>query len=181
VNSTYFILLNSQNYNPRSTKSVKLIRSIVSMGHEIGLHFDPYSFVLDTGSLNNNLAEECQTLSNIAESEVKSVSQHRPTELGVVNEDHSFIDAYQVLERYNISYSSDSGGEWWSECMCHSLNSTRPQVILTHPIHWIDSSLDWKKKQFLLALKDYKIRCEEIELLDRRRQDYLARRKNTNE
>ena len=48
VSSTYFVLLTSDFYNPASKGSVEKLRSIQSMGHEVGLHFDEKAYLEGT-------------------------------------------------------------------------------------------------------------------------------------
>ena len=44
IQSTYFVLLKTDFYNPASRNSLSMLRNIVSMGHEIGLHFDEAAY-----------------------------------------------------------------------------------------------------------------------------------------
>ena len=44
VRSTFFVLLRTDFYNPASAQSLKAIRRLREMGHDIGLHFDEASY-----------------------------------------------------------------------------------------------------------------------------------------
>lgn len=44
IRSTYFVLLTTDMYNAMSKEAGQMIRAIMRMGHEIGLHFDETGF-----------------------------------------------------------------------------------------------------------------------------------------
>ena len=41
IKSTYFILTTCESYNVLAEKNKEILKKIISLGHEIGLHFDP--------------------------------------------------------------------------------------------------------------------------------------------
>ena len=43
INTSYFIQLNNDTYNPMSSKGIEIIHEISKLGHKIGLHFTPSS------------------------------------------------------------------------------------------------------------------------------------------
>lgn len=73
-------LLRTDFYNPTSVGNVRMLEEIYHLGHNIGLHFDEK--VLEGGGdreLVNRVQEEVNTLQDLLEIPIRSVSMHRPS------------------------------------------------------------------------------------------------------
>lgn len=80
VRSTYFVLLRTDFYNPASRESLQQLHRIQSLGHEIGLHFDEKAYPDGTPEETvQRILKERGVLSALLETEVSTVSMHRPS------------------------------------------------------------------------------------------------------
>ncbi len=129
VTSTFFIMLRNDFYNIFSKKGTEIINNIVTLGHQIGLHFDcsayPQNFT--NKELSQACLDECKAINGWFNINIEIISYHRPGKV-VMSGDHSISHplhhTYMPLYTSKISYKSDSRGEW------------KPLHILTHPIWW---------------------------------------------
>ena len=72
-------MLNSKIYNMKDNKNLKIIKSIISLGHKVGLHFDTSIYKNnDNLSLNKFCNNECEILENLISRKVDIISFHRP-------------------------------------------------------------------------------------------------------
>lgn len=138
VQSTYFILVNTDMYNIHSSKNRKLMKKILECGCEIGLHFDekPYQ-ELDKIQIENTIRMEKEILENVIEEPIRCVSWHRPSQMileqGVQIE--GLINSYDKEYFNSMKYVSDSRRNW-REDVCDLVESeTYARMhILTHPV-----------------------------------------------
>ena len=66
VKAVYFVLINSDIYNPFETTQREALKNILGLGHSIGLHFDADWNKSDSSdSLEENLAWERQLLQDL--------------------------------------------------------------------------------------------------------------------
>lgn len=136
--STYFILLHSQHYNALSEKNSLIIKKIVDLGHDIGLHYD--SRFLDYKNIIDEIKSEVRILENITKTKIISLAQHDVTITGMIQSrlSEEFIDARQDDIVKSTTYISDSVQNWRKGCMCMHMNKEKKIQILTHPIWWCE-------------------------------------------
>jgi hypothetical protein len=143
--ATYFLLFHSEFYNLLERGIADRARSLVPLGHEIGLHFDTsfYGEIADADVLTEHLAAEAVLLSDLVEAPIRSFSFHNP---GAVNDDLSLeddevaglINAYGKKLRSRYHYVSDTNGYWRFERL-HDviLEGGHERLhVLTHPGWW---------------------------------------------
>lgn len=140
VRSTYFVMVNSDFYNPAETSQIRLLRELVELGHEIGLHFDQsaYGFSNDL-DLDRAIGAEAKWLEHLVGSEVTAVSFHNPSLIGSTPELEVYsglTNAYSrsIMEVYD--YWTDSAGRWNKK---HGLPSDQGPThvqLLIHPEWW---------------------------------------------
>ena len=143
LTATYYFLVSTRLYSI-ATKSVRSILSeITELGHEIGLHFDAAQYSLDEGNLDKHVAEECKILEACSDSEVRSISFHRPAPeyLNRAGAIAGRRHCYEPSFFSEIAYISDSNGGWH-----HGHPLDHPSIaagtaiqLLTHPIWWVNS------------------------------------------
>ena len=105
VHSVYFVLLTSDFYNVFSRRNRNILREIMALGHDIGLHFDSAAYPgEDTPEgLIRNILHEAELLSAAIDSPVKFVSMHRPSK--------SLIEAdLEIPGMYNAYSKQFCGG-----------------------------------------------------------------------
>lgn len=143
VEAYFFFQVTSIFYSPFEAYFPDLVRTVSSLGHEVGLHFDPSS--AKSGSDDDQLGRlswEMQVLSSVLERPIRTFSIHNPT----VNPS-ALMSEREVLGWTNASwrgwsslaqYCSDSNGYWRFQS-AHDLVA-EPNVdslyLLTHPEWW---------------------------------------------
>ncbi|HEU4766859.1 MAG TPA: hypothetical protein VFS77_05770 [Pyrinomonadaceae bacterium] len=146
VSSTYFVLVDGQFYDSLRTDVVKQIRSIHALGHEIGLHFAVCSAI--DSDIGTEVAFRLQVLSAIADTTVKSYSQHDPVNAGFVTVTlpaghRDCVDVSQVIRDHNLLYVSDSAMMWRRHTFHTALEEGRNLCLLAHPHSWMHPQNDY--------------------------------------
>ena len=140
VIATYYVQPSARFYSIFEPEVSAILRDIIGMGHEIGLHFDPS--VYPEGELSPRLLVEKALLSDIAGSEVKSFSLHNPTTYDASHfSDISIagmVNATCPIIRERFTYCSDSNGIWRFTPLKEVLEdpAVTSVYILTHPVWW---------------------------------------------
>lgn len=134
IRATYFVLLHSPYYNPLTEDSRKTIHSLIELGHEIGLHYDPRF---------GSLEEEVKLLGNYLDTKIKSIARHNPfgVNIDVDKKPADLIDAYDKELMKDVKYISDSSGYWREGCACGHLGRHRKMQILIHPEWWNQTTI----------------------------------------
>jgi hypothetical protein len=142
VRSTFFLLLHSEYYNLLEAKNTQAVRSIVEMGHDIGVHFDTHYYNVNTeDKIEQALMLEKYFLQDIFKVEIRAFSFHNTTPFTMNCMNWSYgglINTYAAYFQNEVSYCSDSNGIWRYdrlEDVLQNPNIERAQ-ILTHPEWW---------------------------------------------
>lgn len=166
VKSTYFILLTSNFYNPASKTCLNQIRTIQSMGHEIGLHFDERVYP-DKGTEETikHILKERDILSSILSVPVTTVSMHRPSQatLDANLEIAGMVNSYGRIFFRQFKYVSDSRCRWREPVLDIVESGSYDKLhILTHAFWYDESEKDVADtvKSFLNSA--YKVRYEQM-------------------
>ena len=141
IKSTYFFLLRTQHYNVFSSENTEIIKEILSLGHQPGIHFDCSAYPELFESLHLNplecnenhslelqmleakkkacLPDACKTEAAIFESWFKNkisiISYHRPGKFVLSNNEQisgGFLHTYLPIFTDQIEYKADSRGLW---------------------------------------------------------------------
>lgn len=115
VRSTYFVLLRTDFYNPASRESLQQLHRIQSLGHEIGLHFDEKAYPDGTPEETvQRILKERGVLSALLETEVSTVSMHRPSRatLDADLQIPGIVNSYGRTFFRDFKYLSDSRRRW---------------------------------------------------------------------
>ena len=140
VSSTYFFLLGSPMYNPLDRPTREAIRSIESLGHDVGLHFSTHQYwpAADPppeADLVERVEDELAVLSTVAERPTETVSFHIPPEWVLRRRFDGVESTYEPRFFDEIGYLADSNQRWREE---HPLATDPPEClqVLTHPGLW---------------------------------------------
>ncbi|WP_321469666.1 hypothetical protein [Halarcobacter sp.] len=141
IKATYFIQLGAMFYNVFELEIKELIYKILSLGHEIGLHFDPTQYEIKSKEdLEQYLSFEKNILDNLFQTKIKVFSFHNPTEEILKYDDFKYSDMINTYARYfkeNVKYCSDSNGYWRYKRLKEFLNEKHSRIqVLTHPSWW---------------------------------------------
>lgn len=140
ISTTYFIRVSGK-YNPLFYDNYAIIKELIDMSHEIGLH---YSSDLPRITNENRIEFfqiERNILENIIKKKIKGVCIHTPNDDPLISDNnlHQFsleYYAYSDIFTKNVKYISDSRSTWREGCMCKFIGKFPKLCILTHPFWW---------------------------------------------
>lgn len=146
--STYFVLLSSSYYNLMHKENYRAMMDILSMGHEVGLHFDVTNYA--EKSVEDNLEElvlhEIDLMERILGRGVKSLSWHIPKK-SLLGKRLDFLENRGIQNAYDpqffnfFRYYSDSMMRWREDILSNLNVADNPNIqVLTHPIWYEDVS-----------------------------------------
>jgi peptidoglycan/xylan/chitin deacetylase (PgdA/CDA1 family) len=144
VFATYFLHLRSPFYNLLNQEMQCLVRRIIALGHDIGLHFDPsrYESGLSRPALEVAIGAESELIAREFGLAPRAVSFHDFSTLRApMPEDESvggLINAYSKRLRDSYGYVSDSNGVWLYRRLRDVLETAEEErlQVLTHPEWW---------------------------------------------
>lgn len=131
IKATYMIMTTCPFYQINQLRSQKVLREIILLGHEIGLHlYDPKQ--------NCPIPAQCQFLSQIVKQPIKSISYHCPSlnQLNGPFKINGLINAYSSdLMKW---YLSDSSGRWREGEPLPTIKKPKYLLLqlLIHPFWW---------------------------------------------
>lgn len=138
--ATYFVLLRGDFYNPLSGSGMKILRRLIELGHEIGLHLDPSLYADEDAALDAAAESECAVLESALDRPVGTISFHRPAGRlqGFAGRLGGRRHAYEPRYFSEMGYCSDSRGAWrHGPPLEHTaVAAGRALQLLTHPIWW---------------------------------------------
>lgn len=146
VVATYMIIPNAPLYSVEDDESVEILQKILSLGHEVGLHFDlsetERKAMVSIETVTDKIESACVQLElALGGTRVRSISFHRPTPqfLGGPLLIGGRINTY-AKEIFSAAYVSDSKGLWRSGDPLQTLHKPNRNIVqlLTHPIWWGD-------------------------------------------
>ncbi len=142
--STFFILLTAPYYNPLTEEGVHLVKEIVALGHECGLHYDCTGFELLTEEQRQNrILTFANTLGDAVGVPVKTIAQHKPAKSPIRQEFPAFRDAYSAQYFKDIPYISDSRKTFFYHTdVLGFIKQYKKCQLLTHPIWWNREPMD---------------------------------------
>ena len=168
VTSTYYILLSSYWYNIIDPASVKMIKAISELGHDIGLHFDESKYAFETDStwkdsITAAIVEEARLMRTILGDsiEIASVSMHIPSSktLGADLQIDGLINSYGKDFFENWKYVSDSNMNWREDVFDIIRSGDYSRLhILTHPF-WYEEQVREKKEKVEEYINIHRTKC----------------------
>ena len=144
--STYFVLTDGQFYDVLAPSTVRTVRRIHALGHEIGLHFAVGSAV--DAEIGQEVAWRLNVLSDMVGTPVVSFSQQDPVNAGFADvvlpaSCGPCIDAYKAIRDHDLLYVSDSAKMWRRHTFETALAEDRNLCLLAHPHSWLHSNEDY--------------------------------------
>ncbi|HEY0140205.1 MAG TPA: hypothetical protein VGF48_04860 [Thermoanaerobaculia bacterium] len=148
IRATYFLLAGTSYYNLLAPEHAHVARELVTLGHEVGLHYDVRSFLpFPREEWPRLLRAQAVLLGELSGEPVRSMAMHQPALHGddpFRGEDHGLLNAYDERFTRGMTYVSDSCRAWrdreWA--MLRS-GAFPPRLHLClHPINWGDADRD---------------------------------------
>jgi len=137
--STYFFRLKAINYNLFASDTIQIIKELVSMGHNIGLHYEK---TRADANLELDVKRAINITSEMLSMNINFFNVHEPARTG--------LDISKIFPEKNRSYNSsffegykylsDSGGRWREGCFSQHINQHNKMLVLTHPLWWYENS-----------------------------------------
>lgn len=175
VAATYFILLHADCYNALEREVTGCIRSLVALGHEIGLHFDLDYYGDGSGDdrLDARLANERSILEDIAGAPCRAFSFHNPDARVARYRAAEYAGLVNAGADYffrEVGFCSDSNGYWRSRRLEDVLReAAEPRLqVLTHPEMWQEAPMS-PQRRIYRCIDGRAERCREryAQLLER--------------
>lgn len=171
ISSTYFVSLHRPHYNLLTEEMRKKIHSLIELGHEIGLHYEPRF---------DRIEEEIVMLEYYFDTKITAIARHNPfgvrIDIDRESKPKNVMDAYDPELMREAKYLSDSSGHWREGCFCGHLER-RPKIqMLIHPEWWNETTMDpvdiladinriWRlegEKQGSIAIDNLKLHREKM-------------------
>lgn len=143
VRSSYFVLLHSPLYNPAASVHWDALRELMSLGFEVGLHYDTEFYLARGLDPLAGVLADAAALEKILGMPIKSVSQHRPASSLFLKELNAhYVDAYNKDLMTDARYISDSGFKWRGQSLMDLIGIEDRIHALIHPTSWMYGHLD---------------------------------------
>ena len=139
----YLFRPDARSYNLESAETFRVIKSLQTMGHEIGLHIDRRSHIATTVD-QESVRKYFDYISSKLQLDLNFMSWHRPLEgdLGNTEPFCGLESLYSKIYWNREIYLSDSAGDWGShkEEKLHSFLQEKGYFqLLIHPEWWLDA------------------------------------------
>lgn len=141
VRATYFLLLNGVYYNLFDPKHAEVPARLVSLGHEVGLHYDVnFLYRFAESRWEDLIGLQTGVLEALSGQPVVSIAMHQPGLFGDDPLRHRtrYLNAYDDRFFRDMCYVSDSARAWrdaaW-KLLAEGPLPPRVQLAL-HPINW---------------------------------------------
>lgn len=184
LKSTFFILLRSPYYNALDRRTVSIVKSILSLGHDVGLHVDfdfcmEKSRLLTQKSVEEYIDSEKSILEDLLDKKVTAFSFHNPTVLPKcegIDLAQDEIAGMLNASGYSISkkflYASDSRGGWHRRDLPAIVDSSLQQKtmnpylhVLTHGCLWSSRAVTTKQRLSDICSEEFCIRLQAAEYM----------------
>jgi len=151
IKSTFFIWLRSPFYNIFEKKYSDIIYEIASLGHQIGLHFDESSYIINSEvDFNKFIEKEINLIQTYFNINIFAVSMHRPSKWILDNNIQldNYINTYSKIYFKDFKYISDSKRQWKEGCICNKININKYNKlhILIHPFWWVEKDISFDQR-----------------------------------
>ena len=152
VTATYFVSLHSDFYNLLEREVTGCIRTIIGLGHDVGLHVDlDHCAIRTEDDLLLCLARETRILDEAFESRCRAFSFHNPdaTAAGFRNREYAgLINASAAYFFEDVGFCSDANGYWRGRRLEDVLTQAAdPRLqVLTHPEMWQDAAMSPRQR-----------------------------------
>jgi len=154
IRATYFLNPHSEFYNLAELNQNAIVKEIVSLGHDIGLHFDAGFFgQISEVELNDFVAREADYLSSLFKVQPVAFSFHNPIDATLKFEGDTYgglLNTYSKRFKTEVQYCSDSNGYWRFRRLHDVLSDASDYClqVLTHPGLWQDKPMPPRQRIF---------------------------------
>lgn len=140
--ATYCVMMSAP-YNPASPANQAVLRRLVALGHEVGLHYDLSDYPADPDQATERLEWEAAALERLTGDPVRTVSPHRSLAGGPdpFREGGARVHPRDPRWAAELVEVSDGRRAWRDEGLLADLGRDAPRrlLLLTHPELWLDA------------------------------------------
>lgn len=172
VTATYFVNFHSSFYNLLEATSIRLVREIMELGHDIALHFDPHFYgISNENDLPAPISAEGAMLGRILGREVPVFSFHCPDQKVLTFEQDQYgglVNTYSAYFKQEVGYCSDSNGIWRHRRLSEVLEQATDHClqVLTHPAWWRERVMSpWERIQYCIDGRARNVMAEHLEAM----------------
>jgi hypothetical protein len=157
IKSTYFVLLHSEFYNLLEKEISELLKNIIELGHDVGLHFDSHYYnISNEKELEDKLLFEKTIIEGIFNIKINSFCFHINNDFTLKCNKANYaglINAFSEIFQKEIAYCSDSNGYWRFKRLEDVLidSEIKKLQVLTHPELWQDEIMSPKQRVYRCA------------------------------
>jgi len=157
LNSTFFVNPHSEFYNLLERSQLEIVKSLLGLGHEVGLHFDAaFHATRSEDELHDQIAREARLLEELLGKRPAVFSFHNPTafHLGCEAETYGgLVNCYSRRFKTEVPYCSDSNGYWRFRRLSEVLSEASDSClqVLTHPGWWQSRAMPPRQRVFRCA------------------------------
>lgn len=146
ISSTYTVLFSHKLYNVFEKDSFSILREILDLGHEIGVHYEVETLALYNCDLEFLLKEEVRILGHMLDENICVVTQHKgvvktpdPLEdvTSLINTSSPGMFDLKVTDSYRVW-----GREWIEKLWSYKYNKVQ---LVTHPCLWTENVMGWEE------------------------------------
>ena len=141
IKATYFVRLHAKGYHAFSLQGYSILKEILKMGHELGLHHDCDFADLFSEDPKKFLKRDKDIFENMIGEKVNGLSSHEPNKSKFLIQDGNLKEfgftyqAYSDIFLKKMKYISDSSSRWREGCMHEWMAREEPRLCtLTIPI-----------------------------------------------
>lgn len=154
VRTTYFLNPHCEFYNLFEKGQAQIIKKILSLGHDVGLHFDVGFYQIENEEdLDKWIVRETELLHDWFGVRVNAFSFHNPDAFMLACEKENYgglINCYSKYFKTSVPYCSDSNGYWRFRRLRDVLEAATDSClqVLTHPGLWQETVLSPRERVF---------------------------------
>lgn len=154
VRATYFLNPHCEFYNLLEKDQAQIVKKILALGHDIGLHFDSaYYDIQSEDQLDALVEREANWLEEWFGVKPVAFSFHNPSEFFLSCDQDNYgglPNCYSKTFKTSITYCSDSNGYWRFKRLQDVLESAQDSFlqVLTHPGWWQEVALHPRERIF---------------------------------
>ena len=142
LRSTFF-LLQTSDYNCFEDEGAQMVRQILDLGHDIGLHYDAALFERMELDFEATARAQIDLFETFFKTKVYAMSSHMPMRSGKTFSIDNVVDTYDPLYLKEMKYLSDSTQAWREGVVTGVLEKYSHIHLLTHEYIWHPKGMNW--------------------------------------
>ena len=148
IKSTFFLRVCANGYSLSSAPSIRIVKELIDMGHELNLHLDSGMEEIWSCSLEDSIDRQFKLFEASTGFKAKGFSTHMPAVQGGLEYCNAIVEKfslnYHAYEKQFTSgqfkYISDSMKMWREKPLVEFIDNVNKIQLLIHPIWWYESN-----------------------------------------